>query len=170
MLSVLFASLNGENPKWALGSGGQCSTANSMNLCVIIIAVAVAVDSKTRKKAPLNVSEYKRMMSNYFSVGSDARVGLGFDKKRTTSKCCNKCCYGCEGFKKLWCCSKTLKVKQMVNCVYSTDQEGNNKIVFAASRQMDSDTYLSGDPITLVLTNINSYMGGRLNVWEEGKN
>jgi diacylglycerol kinase (ATP) len=32
---------------------------------------------------------FKRKMSNYCSVGIDARIGFGFDKNRSTIRCCN---------------------------------------------------------------------------------
>ncbi|KRX07365.1 ATP-NAD kinase-like domain [Pseudocohnilembus persalinus] len=46
--------------------------------------------------------KYSRTMSNYFSIGVDARVGLGFDKKRTQSRSQNKCIYCLEGIKKFF--------------------------------------------------------------------
>ena len=47
-----------------------------------------------------NCLHYKRKMSNYASQGIDARVGFGFDKKRTTNRILNKLVYGWEGIKK----------------------------------------------------------------------
>lgn len=44
----------------------------------------------------------KKPMANYFSMGVDARVGMGFDKNRGTSRIKNKCVYCWEGFKKLF--------------------------------------------------------------------
>lgn len=51
---------------------------------------------------------FKKKMSNYFSIGVDARIGYGFDKSRTGNRCCNKCVYCWEGFKKMFL--RTLKV------------------------------------------------------------
>lgn len=51
-------------------------------------------------------------MSNYCSIGVDARIGLGFDKVRTQSRCLNKVCYCLEGIKKLFL--KTPKVHQVI--------------------------------------------------------
>ncbi len=51
-------------------------------------------------------------MSNYMSVGVDARIGLGFDKSRTTSALGNKCVYCWEGFKKMFL--KTLKMNSVI--------------------------------------------------------
>lgn len=47
-------------------------------------------------------------MSNYLSIGVDARIGYGFDKNRTESKFLNKICYCLEGIKKIFV--KTKKV------------------------------------------------------------
>lgn len=107
-------------------------------------------------------------MSNYFSVGADARVGLGFDKNRTKTACCNKCCYGWEGLKKLCCCVRTRRIKEVIDHMVEVDEEGNNKILFASTRATPSDRYLEGNPTSLIATNINSYMGGRVNLWESG--
>lgn len=47
-------------------------------------------------------------MANYLSIGVDARIGYGFDKRRTESQCMNKCCYCWEGFKKMFIHTKTV--------------------------------------------------------------
>lgn len=68
---------------------------------------------------------YKRFMCHYFSLGIDSRIGLGFDKKRTKQRCCNKMRYFYEGVKKiLCCCTKTLKIKDVVDYVTTLDEEG----------------------------------------------
>jgi diacylglycerol kinase (ATP) len=122
-------------------------------------------------------------MCNYFSIGIESRIGLGFDKKRTASVCCNKFFYFTEGLKKMFgccCLSKTLKIKDVVSYVSTIDAQGNDKILFASSKDLATDRYLSnffylviifvvGNPISLVCTNINSMMGGRANLWESGK-
>ena len=33
---------------------------------------------------------------------------------------------------------------------------------------MQTENYLGGDPISIVCTNITSFMGGRANLWEKG--
>lgn len=43
---------------------------------------------------------FTRKMSNYCSIGIDARIGLGFDKSRSGSRFCNKVIYAWEGLKK----------------------------------------------------------------------
>lgn len=51
-------------------------------------------------------------MSNYFSVGIDARIGLGFEQHRTTYRFCNLLVYCFEGFKKLFV--KTRRVNSVI--------------------------------------------------------
>jgi hypothetical protein len=54
-------------------------------------------DHKARAKVSINehftVEEgslvYRRLMCNYYSIGVESRIGLGFDKQRTGSKLCN---------------------------------------------------------------------------------
>lgn len=55
------------------------------------------------------IRSYKRSFINYLSLGYDARVGFGFEKSRSGSRCCNKCIYFWEGMKKN-CCRKTVKL------------------------------------------------------------
>ena len=54
-------------------------------------------------------------MCNYCSFGVDARIGLGFDKNRTSSRYMNKFIYGWEGFKKFFI--KTLPMQNIVENV-----------------------------------------------------
>jgi diacylglycerol kinase (ATP) len=61
-------------------------------------------------KEPLSVDKkiYQRPMCNYFSIGVESRIGLGFDKRRTGNVCCNKFFYFTEGLKKMFgCCCLT---------------------------------------------------------------
>lgn len=60
-------------------------------------------------------------MCNYFSIGVESRIGLGFEKKRTSHAITNKCVYGIEGLKKMCCCSKTLKIKDVVDFMTKVD-------------------------------------------------
>lgn len=75
------------------------------------------VDSKSKLKKSLGLKKYSRLMSNYFSVGVESRVGLNFEKKRTSSKLCNKTCYAFQGLKKMVCCGKTARIKDVVEYV-----------------------------------------------------
>jgi diacylglycerol kinase (ATP) len=107
-------------------------------------------------------------MCNYFSLGVESRVGLGFEKSRTGNAVCNKIVYFYEGLKKM-CCKKTLRIKDALDYVTVKSFNGDEEIIFASSKTKDCPKYLSGNPVTLVCTNINSIMGGRANLWEEGK-
>lgn len=64
-------------------------------------------------------------MSNYFSIGVDARIGYGFDKLRTNSRWGNKCVYCWEGFKKLFI--STPKVNNAIENVELFNEDTNNK-------------------------------------------
>ena len=57
---------------------------------------------------------YKTKLVNYCSVGIDARIGVGFDKKRTKSRFFNKMVYGWEGAKKIFCTGGGGKIKSIV--------------------------------------------------------
>jgi diacylglycerol kinase (ATP) len=62
-------------------------------------------------------------MCNYFSIGVESRIGIGFDKVRTGNQHCNKLCYGWEGLKKLFCCcTKTTKIKEVIDYVAVFDE------------------------------------------------
>ena len=52
------------------------------------------IDSKTRDYFSRNETVFERYMINYWSMGEDARIGTGFEKKRTKSRFCNHCVYG----------------------------------------------------------------------------
>jgi diacylglycerol kinase (ATP) len=100
-------------------------------------------------------------MCNYFSIGIESRIGLGFDKQRTSSAICNKICYGWEGIKKMCCVGKTKKIKDVIDYVSTVDPEsGNERIIFATDKATPSEHYLHGNPVSFVCTNINSMMGG----------
>jgi len=45
-------------------------------------------------------SSFARKMANYCSIGVDARIGLGFDRSRSTNRIVNKMIYAWEGIKK----------------------------------------------------------------------
>ena len=99
------------------------------------------VNSKTKLKESIGKKVYERHMSNYFSVGVESRVGLGFDKKRTTVGCCNKTVYFCESLKKL-CCIRTSKIKDIVSYVTGINEKGEEKKLFASSKEVICDKYI----------------------------
>ncbi len=69
-------------------------------------------------------------MCNYFSLGIESRIGLGFEKKRTNHAVTNKCVYAWEGLKKMCCCLKTAKVKQVLSHVTKTEEDGTERVMF----------------------------------------
>lgn len=71
-------------------------------------------------------------MCNYFSVGVESRIGLGFEKSRSNHYMKNKCIYGWEGIKKMCCISRTAKIRRVIDYVSKTDKDGNEKIMFKA--------------------------------------
>lgn len=101
-------------------------------------------------------------MCNYFSVGVESRIGLGFDKKRTANAVCNKIVYGWEGMKKLFCCCQsTPRVREVIDYVATIDPEsGRENIIFATDKKSDQHHLIRGNPVSFVCTNINSIMGG----------
>lgn len=52
-------------------------------------------------------------MLNYFGIGEDARIAMGFEVKRTANKCTNEVVYFWEGLKK-WCCNPTRRIKNQL--------------------------------------------------------
>ena len=119
---------------------------------------------ETSSSSPSSKSLYKlvKPMCNYFSVGIESRIGLGFDKKRTKSQFLNKAVYGWEGIKKMF--TSTPKITDVVasltahdKTIFSTDQKGS-----------DSVSVLMGRPVSLIFMNINSFAGG-CNLWDGAK-
>lgn len=49
------------------------------------------------------------------------------------------------------------------------EQELNEQIIFSTSKKNNAKYYLSGNPVSLVASNIPSYMGGRGDLWLNGK-
>lgn len=93
-----------------------------------------------------------KLMCNYFSVGIESRIGLGFDKKRTTSTIGNKIRYGIEGIKKLF--TKTPRIGDVMDSCTG----GDKSVIF--STDPSSPELLRGNPISLIFLNINSFAGG----------
>lgn len=63
----------------------------------------------------------RKHLSNYMSIGVDARIGLGFDKNRTQSVSGNKCVYCWEGCKKMFL--RTLKINNLLASLDQLHQE-----------------------------------------------
>jgi hypothetical protein len=74
-------------------------------------------NSRTRRLEPVGKEVFERDMINYFGIGEDGRIGLGFDMNRTTNRWCNKAVYGGIGTC-YWlcpcCCSRGLTINEQV--------------------------------------------------------
>lgn len=82
-------------------------------------------------------------MTNYFSIGIESRVGIGFDRNRKGSVFLNKMVYLKEGIKKMCAChhtstsGRTLKVKEFLSHATVEDQDSSSN-VFACSKSNDA--------------------------------
>lgn len=66
-------------------------------------------------------------MVNYFSIGVDAQIGMGFDKHRTHNRVCNRCVYTCEGIKKCMC-HRNRSIRTIIDYL----ARGEDEIVFSS--------------------------------------
>ncbi|EGR32993.1 hypothetical protein IMG5_064480 [Ichthyophthirius multifiliis] len=115
------------------------------------------------------IKSIKKPMSNYFSIGIDARIGFGFDKNRTQSAFINKAIYCCEAFKKLFI--KTNRINQVLESLeILNEKQGLEKQLLKNEEQEQSNYYLKCDPACLLILNIDSYAGGVSNIWKSGRN
>ena len=99
-------------------------------------------DNREKAKKSYETKSYNRPMCNYFSIGVEARIGLGFEKKRTNRVITNKCVYGWEGLKKMCCCSSTTKIKQVIDYACKIDENGQEKVLFQSA--IDKDKPING--------------------------
>jgi len=113
------------------------------------------IDSKTKTK--IAVSKRVFDMMNYFSIGPDAHIGLGFDRNRSKGPHRNKLVYMFEGLKKIFSTAPTVPLSTWMESL--ADGEGN----FVIS---STDTELSLPRTQGILAvNVPSYMSGS-NVWK----
>ena len=99
---------------------------------------------------------FQRLMTNYFSVGLDARIGLGFEKRRTNSKWKNKILYTWEGFKKILCMTTPTITK------YTASFRDNETCIFNSQKPLSTKTSV------LVALNARTYAGGKF-IWDKSK-
>lgn len=104
---------------------------------------------------------FRKLMTNYFSVGLDARIGLGFDKRRTNYKACNKLMYCWEGFKKI-CCLPLPRIAEIVTAFYDGDEPVFDSAVATG--------FLPKNTAVLLALNTPTYGGGEHFVWNCSKN
>ncbi|UVC54664.1 diacylglycerol kinase [Theileria orientalis] len=122
------------------------------------------INSKTRVKEDIyDGSELKKamkfMMGNYFSIGTESRVGRGFDRHRTNYSCFNKVRYLIEAFKKNF--MGPVYVNKQVDRMVTG--ENFDTIVFTSEKTTDDDgnNYPTlTKAISLVAGNIPSFSSG----------
>ena len=102
--------------------------------------------------ATIDGTSITKLCCNYYSIGIDARIGIGFDRNRTKSAFCNKTVYACEGFKKsLWTAKRLNETIQSL-----TLDDGTN---------IPLDTNSKAKAVSLVFQNIPS-IGGGTDLWK----
>jgi hypothetical protein len=87
------------------------------------------VDGKTKKYVPhvYEKPEMTRFMLNYMGFGQDARIGIGFEKLRTTNKSVNDCIYVWEALKKM-CCLSNLDPNKRMDYLAVVDEQEQAKL------------------------------------------
>jgi diacylglycerol kinase (ATP) len=98
----------------------------------------------------VKMTKMERRMSNYFSIGVDARIGFNFERKRKKSRIGNKIIYFLEGMKRL--CSPQLKVTDVVQKM-EVIKDGDDSQSEYSERNLLS-TQFSVKESTLVLANL----------------
>jgi diacylglycerol kinase (ATP) len=133
----------------------------------------VGTKNDARVKVSYEHKELKRKMINYMSIGGDARVGLGFEKHRGSSRCMNTCCHCWEGFKKC-CFTKTMRMDDIIVKVskineQAKDPKSDTVIVACKAQATVQDNFFVDNPASLLFSNIPSLMGGRSKPWASTK-
>ena len=101
-------------------------------------------------------SVISKPMCNYFSIGIESRIGIGFDRNRKHSTMLNKLTYGWEGFKKSF--TSTPRIAELIDNV-----KVNDRVI------LNTDpTTCKGSPVSLIFSNIDSFAGG-CDLWSKSK-
>lgn len=101
-----------------------------------------------------------------------------FERNRTSNKCCNDLMYVCSGLKYIFCgCIayppiENIPIKELIDYSGEAKQGSDesfimSKFLFATDMSRNSDFYLKGNPISLIATNVPSFMGGKTNPWAD---
>lgn len=127
------------------------------------------VDSEDRQKHELRDAAgniLRKMtvpMCNYFSLGVESRIGIGFDKGRSNNAVKNKMVYTKEGLKKSLF-TNTLKVNEIVHSL-TVGKDGSRRVAFTTQPGPHS---LLQESASLICVNIPSFASG-MNLWGTSK-
>jgi diacylglycerol kinase (ATP) len=103
-----------------------------------------------------NETEVNKLSCNYFSIGIESRIGLGFDKHRTKSQIGNKMIYGMESVKKMF-----LRMPKVRNTIKRITIGHNHDTTSSSSYSniVKPDDFAC-DPLSLVFQNVPSIAAG----------
>lgn len=125
------------------------------------------IDSKTRKKKILEgpdavpMTRLNKKVCNYFSIGIESRIGIGFDRHRKQSQVRNKIVYLNEGIKKNFFHHKICVNRIVSRMLDLSENEDQPVIVFETSGDVPRKLQKCG---SLIAVNIPSFASG-LDIW-----
>ena len=136
---VLFTYLMGDESKidvWEMSI--TLDKANGSIYDVIQNGEQIKEDEEKNK-----ILNFKKTFVNYFSLGWDASVGFQFEQRRTSNRCCNKCVYGIEGAKRIFCCKKNYGLTDLLDGFLEGNSNNitadNNNVNILTEKSSDSD-------------------------------
>ena len=136
---VLFTYLMGDESKidvWEMSI--TLDKANGSIYDVIQNGEQIKEDEEKNK-----ILNFKKTFVNYFSLGWDASVGFQFEQRRTSNRCCNKCVYGIEGAKRVFCCKKNYGLTDLLDGFLEGNSNNitadNNNVNILTEKSSDSD-------------------------------
>lgn len=104
------------------------------------------------------LTTFKRLMTCSFGIGLDGKIGMSFEKHRTTHRSLNKLVYLWQGIKNVGFRSYA-KIMDYCNSMKSYE-EAESTMIF------DSEHPLPGKDSVLLAMNIRTYLGGDCVVWD----
>jgi len=114
-----------------------------------------------RNKQGRPVKTLVKTMSNYFSIGVESAIGTQFDRQRTGSRTGNNGIYVIEGIKHMF--KSIVRVTDAISEITNGD-----RLVFTTDKTKTELPSLSGDPVSLILFNIDSFAGG-CDMWTDAE-
>jgi len=117
-----------------------------------------------KKEKDIKEKTLSAPMINYFSIGQESKVGVAFDKNRTSSQTCNLCVYACQGLGTELDCLSQQHIGDIVSGMHlGTGPEA--PVLFAYCEE-HSFPELVGNPESLMFLNVDSYAGGAARFWQ----